>query len=60
VEDVSERELVASNILLFAQNLFVDIEPAAEGSDVLRKLRLVGFQFSPSAGCNQSLVPGGM
>jgi len=47
VEDVSERELVACNVLLFAQNLVVDIEPAAEGSEVLLNLRIIGFQTLP-------------
>ena len=59
VEDVSERELVAGNILLVAQNLFVDIEPGFEARDVLRNLRLVGCLTTPSARCNQSLVPKG-
>ena len=35
VEEVNERDLVACNILLFAQNLLINIELGAEGVGVL-------------------------
>lgn len=43
VEDVSKGELIARKILLFAQNLLVNIELCAEGGDMLCKMRFVGL-----------------
>ena len=42
VEKVGERELVACNVLLFAQDLLINIELGAEGVGVLFNLRFVG------------------
>ena len=42
VEEVNERELVTRNILLFAQNLLINIELGAERVGVLFNLRFVG------------------
>jgi hypothetical protein len=42
VEEVSKREPVACNVLLFAQDLLINIELGAEGVGVLFNLRFVG------------------
>jgi hypothetical protein len=42
VEEVNKRELVACNVLLFAQDLLVNIELGAEGVGVLFNPRFVG------------------
>ena len=42
VEEVGKRELVACNVLLFAQDLLINIELGAESVGVLFNLRFVG------------------
>ena len=42
VEQINKRELVACNVLLFAQDLLVNIELGAEGIGVLFNSRFVG------------------
>ena len=42
VEEVGKRELVACNVLLFAQDLLINIELGTEGVGVLFDLRFVG------------------
>ena len=42
VEEVGKRELLACNVLLFAQDLLINIELGAEGVGVLFDLHFVG------------------
>jgi hypothetical protein len=42
MEEISERELVPCNVLLFAQNLLINVELGAEGVGVLFDLHFVG------------------